>query len=124
VVRRILNENFNPLSFQAYLIGCSFDNFSNDWLSLLYVWTLMLLAWIIPMVFIMISYANIIKIFKSETLFSNGCKNQTFAEQQRHVVKFSFYTIRDYFFCKKKATLTELTNRKKFKSVFPKITSL
>ena len=47
-------------TFQSYFMGCAFDSFSTSWSDRSYVITLLVLAWLIPLVIICLSYVSII----------------------------------------------------------------
>ena len=50
------------LSYQAYFLGCSFDTWSNDMWDRLYVVTLVVLGYFVPLSVIMASYGAIYAI--------------------------------------------------------------
>ena len=45
--RKIYTYN---IQFQAYFMGCAFDSFSTSWSDRSYVFTLLVLAWLIPLI--------------------------------------------------------------------------
>ena len=72
---------------QAFLVGCSFDNFSSDNSSRSYIWVLILLAWLAPMIFIAIAYFSIMGAVKSEAWVGRcGGTPSSVADQQRQKV--------------------------------------
>ena len=45
--------------FQSYLIGCTFDSFSTSWTDRSYIITLLVVAWLIPLLSIILSHIGI-----------------------------------------------------------------
>ena len=73
--------------FQAYLVGCSFDNFSSDAFSRAYIWVLIVLAWLVPMIFIALAYLSILYAVRSDLgIGKSSPVAGSAAEQQRHKV--------------------------------------
>jgi hypothetical protein len=68
-------------------VGCSFDNFSTDDSSRAYIWVLMVLAWLVPMIFIAAAYLSILVTVRTDFGVSkNSGSAKTIADQQRHKV--------------------------------------
>ncbi len=88
VCHTVYLKNYFLLSIQAYLVGCSFDSFSSDGLSRSYIWVLMVLAWLIPMIFIGVAYISILITVRSD--FVGGKRSsaaaKSVADQQRQKV--------------------------------------
>ena len=54
--------------FQAYLIGCSFDSFSSSWKDRTYVFTLLIIAWVVPLVIIFLTHLSILHHVRSANI--------------------------------------------------------
>ena len=52
--------HWSNISFQAYFIGCSFDSFSQSWRDRSYVLTLLISAWLVPLIMIFLSDLGIL----------------------------------------------------------------
>ena len=47
------------IKFQSYLIGCTFDSFSTSWTDRSYIIVLLVVAWLIPLLSIILSHIGI-----------------------------------------------------------------
>ena len=69
-------------------MGCSFDNFSTDASSRSYIWVLLVLAWLVPMIFIAAAYFSILTVVRADALMGKDSGTpRSVADQQRHRVR-------------------------------------
>ena len=83
-----INVQFFSCPGKAYLIGCTFDSFSNSWNDRSYVLTMMVVAWLVPTASNVFCYVAIVNRvhhsdFQLIGLQCKGCYSQSMVVTKR-----------------------------------------
>ena len=75
-------------SFQAFLLGCSFDSFTATLNARSYVYVMATIAWLLPLFMISLKYYKIVQIVRKNTFFT---QNISIEEQRARELEKSLF---------------------------------
>ena len=119
-IRKVLNWNNNYFSwilwlfeflFQAYFMGCTFDCYSTTFNSRSYAITLLVIAWIVPLIFILTAYIRIIQYVRKSTVQNVSTMDMTCVQWGLQIPHFQMNDENEFSACEDHKCLPHIRQR-------------